>query len=150
MRKQACVKSVVIGGRPSHGPMQAIGGAKGANTYAFQTIQSLQRALYKSGSKEQQAEWDKTALGRIGELPVKRSWGVSVNVRDQIRGCDEGQTPLQFVYEEADCKMWWTKEMVVDVTSIWRKVAGVAWGGKTGCIAGSLGCSKGRRGRDAY
>jgi hypothetical protein len=132
MHHQAGVKTVVVGGRPRRGPMQAVGGTKGGNDYAFQSVLALKQAVYQSGSTAQQAEWNKTALGEITSLPAQRSYAASLNVRDQIRRGDEAQIPLQFVYEKADYRIWFTPAMVADVRAIWRKVAGVAWGGEEG------------------
>ena len=49
--------------------------------------------------------------------------------------------PLQFVYEESDCRILYTKKMTVDVTEIWKAVANSAWDGygESSCIAGDLG-----------
>jgi hypothetical protein len=95
-------------------------------------VLALKQAVYQSGSTAQQAEWNKTALGEITSLPAQRSYAASLNVRDQIRRGDEAQIPLQFVYEKADYRIWFTPAMVADVRAIWRKVAGVAWGGEEG------------------
>jgi hypothetical protein len=71
---------------------------------------------------------------------------INVNFRDGIRDMDlasntneTNNVPLQFVYEAADCRILYTKAMTVDVTAIWKAVADSTWGGKSHCIAGSLG-----------
>jgi hypothetical protein len=62
------------------------------------------------------------------------------NLRNNIRFGDKSDTPLQFVYEAADCRLWYTKDMLTDITAVWQKVADVAWGGMKGlCVAGSTG-----------
>ena len=38
MRLQAGVKSIAMGGRPKVGPIQGIGGVKGAQSYGFTSI----------------------------------------------------------------------------------------------------------------
>lgn len=50
--------------------------------------------------------------------------------------------PAQFIYEEADCRIFYTPEMVVDVTAMWQAAADVAWGGKA-CVAGAITAGKG-------
>jgi hypothetical protein len=68
---------------------------------------------------------------------------ITLNIKNGIAEGDETQTPLQFVYDAADCRIWWTAEMLFDVTAIWRKVADVAFGVNgsapfaDGCVAGS-------------
>ena len=57
----------------------------------------------------------------------------NVNVRDAIRRGDESQTPAQFVYEKADCRLFYTAEMKVDISAMWKGVVDAAWGeGKGG------------------
>ena len=45
---------------------------------------------------------------------------------------------MQFIYEAADCRVWFTGEMVSDVRAVWREAADVMWRGK-GCVSGSTG-----------
>lgn len=52
-----------------------------------------------------------------------------------------GGTPSQFLYVPADCRLWYTAEMVEDVRAVWEKVGDVAWGGearKGSCVVGGL------------
>ena len=62
---------------------------------------------------------------------------LAVNARDGIREGDTTETPLQFRYEPADCRILYTPEMTVDVTAIWKTVADTVWNGKDACIAGN-------------
>ena len=48
----------------------------------------------------------------------------------------EDAVPLEFAYEAANCKLFFTWEMMTDITALWRAVALAAWdGGK--CVVGS-------------
>lgn len=73
-------------------------------------------------------------------LPFYRSVGgaTAVNFRDGIQKGDTTNTPLQFVYEEADCRLFYTAEMTIDVTAVWKKVYDAKWGNAS-CVAGTLG-----------
>jgi hypothetical protein len=72
-----------------------------------------------------------------------------VNLKDNLRAADASGTPLEFIYEAADCRMFFTPPMVSDVTALWKGVAdrmfaGGAGGngtaaGMKGCVAGSMG-----------
>lgn len=62
-----------------------------------------------------------------------------MNYRDGIRKNDTTMTPLQFVYEAADCRIFWTAPMTIDISTAWKAVADSAWNGKNRCVAGSLG-----------
>jgi hypothetical protein len=72
-----------------------------------------------------------TVFQNISELPLERASSPaqagSVNFRNNIRIGDESVTPLQFVYEAADCRIWYTPEMIYDPTSLWSRVASIAF-----------------------
>ena len=136
MRLQAGVKSIAMGGRPNRLPIQGIGGTKGANNYDFGTIQRLATIALQMANAEQIQKW--TAATNYSDLPILRSTDSSLNVRDNILKTNlEDGIPAQFVYEAADCRLYYEPSMITNVTEIWRKVANTVWGsGK--CIAGSL------------
>lgn len=145
MRQRAGVKYISLGGRSRSGITQAVGGVKGTNNFPWSYIQSLAQYTVtelNSSVAESQA-LRKTQLGEYFDDTVfKRATvgnAINVNFRDGIRDGDTSQTPLQFVYEPADCRILYTKAMTVDVTAIWKAVADTTWGGKSHCIAGHLG-----------
>jgi hypothetical protein len=136
---QAGIKTVAVGGRPQGGPMQAVGGVKGANVYSWVNIYGLVNASYTLETPAQQAQWAGTELAQYSSLPLSRALpSYGINVRDGIRAGDETQTPLQFIYQAADCRIWYTAQMAVNVTALWEKVAEVAWGGGK-CVDGAVG-----------
>ena len=143
MRKRAGVRYVSLGGRSRPGPTQAIGGVKGTNNFPWGYIQYLAQYTHALSSKEESAYYNTTELGEYWDNTVfdRVAVGTSVNVnfRDGIRDGDPTQTPAQFVYEESDCRILFTKEMTYDVTAIWKAVADSAWKGKDRCVAGGLG-----------
>jgi hypothetical protein len=122
--------------------MQAVGGVKGTNGYTWDQIYVLVNLTFALGTPAQQATWADTELGQYSLLPFERGLpGYTVNAKDGIRQGDEMQTPLQFIYQAADCRIWHTAEMTVDVTALWEKVADVAWGGAK-CVEGAVGWGK--------
>lgn len=146
MTQQGGVKSVSIGGRPNEERMmQTIGGTKGANNYPWYSIQRLVEDTYML-APDQAGFFNESALYKYVDpetryIPDKRCVGTgSVNARDGIREGDSTQTPLQFVSDAADCQLYYTAEMTVDVSAIWEKVADVAWKGDS-CIAGEISSS---------
>ena len=142
MRIQAGVKSVAIGGRPSYDAMQGVGGVKGANNFDHSYIYFLASAAYESGTPEQQAWANWTALTDLDLLAYNRSTDNSINVRDNILrdNLDDG-LPAQFVYEPADCRLFYEPEMMVDVSNVWEAAASAAWGDKK-CVQGGLDLRK--------
>lgn len=62
--------------------------------------------------------------------------GARMNLRSAIRESDTTQTPLQFVYEAANCHLFYTVDDVYDMTNLWGRAYNVTWGGAK-CIGGS-------------
>lgn len=59
-----------------------------------------------------------------------------------MRANDSSNTPLEFIYEAADCRMFYTAPMVNDVTMVWKGVADRMFGGdnkKAQCVQNSTG-----------
>lgn len=136
MSRQAGVKSISMGGLPNKRPIQAIGGTKGTNNYPFAYILALAEIALETATPEERAKW--TSVTALNRLPLDRSTDNSVNVRDNILKDNlKDGTPAQFLYEAADCRLFYEPEMLKDVTAIWKKAAAVAWG-RGRCVAGSL------------
>jgi hypothetical protein len=72
-----------------------------------------------------------TVFQNFSLLPLERASSPahagSVNFRNNIRIGDTSVTPLQFVYEAADCRIWYTPEMLYDPTFLWSRVASIAF-----------------------
>lgn len=139
MKNQGNVRTFALGGRPQFGPMQTVGGTKGAILTGWEEIASqVQTVLNFFGTASDRAKWAK-------KLPL--AWPINMsgfsapiaNGRSAYhRGSD---TPLQFLNETANCRLFYTPAMLQNVTNIWDTVARVAWDieGGTGqkCVAGS-------------
>ncbi|TVY42547.1 Peptidase S41 family protein [Lachnellula occidentalis] len=135
MRIQGGVKTIAMGGRPQTGPIQGVGGIKGAQILAWGDIYSnVQEAISLGIATPEET----AALQRFSDLPVNRSSSSGINIRDQIlRGNLEDGLPAQFVVEEADCRLYYTLPMITDVTELWKSAASSAFNGAS-CAAGSL------------
>ncbi|KAK3687987.1 pyridine nucleotide-disulfide oxidoreductase family protein [Podospora appendiculata] len=134
LRIQGGVKSIAMGGRPIAGPIQGVGGVKGSQVLQYSSIASYASFYLQHAENDEQ----RAALSRFSSLAVNRSSSAAVNVRDQIlRDHVDDGLPAQFVYEAADCRLYWTLPMVNDVTQIWKAAAHAAFnGGK--CAAGGI------------
>lgn len=146
--------------------MQGIGGTKGAQNFEWDDIQIRTQIVYlyvlhsyplpssqaypcsSLGSPEQQAQWNDTALGRtaFAEQLFKRTVysggrpAGGINLRDNLRRNDTSQTPLEFIYEAADCRMFYTAPMINDVTMVWKGVVDRMFrNGTAQCVQGSTG-----------
>jgi hypothetical protein len=147
LTKQAGVKTIAMGGRSTSDKIQAIGGVKGVNNYQFAYIQSLAKLAVTRAPPDQLATFNSSVLvtdytddivfNRAGSSP-------GVNTRDGLKYEDDSGVPLQFIYEEADCRLYYTPEMTTDATAIWKAAADATWGsGK--CVGGS---TYGKRGAE--
>lgn len=133
--------------------MQVLGGTKGANVFSLASLleilgQVLQQAPGSVGAAINQTSL--STLTDVGEYVLYRSaapdtpGAISVNIRNNIAENDESQTPRQFVYEAADCRIWWTPEMILAINAVWETVADVAWDiNGTQPLSEGSGCVKG-------
>ncbi|MCJ1250249.1 hypothetical protein MMC30_007475 [Trapelia coarctata] len=150
MKTQANVTSIVFGGRPQTGPMQAIGGSKGSEVMPWQDIYNS-AALVIAGSGSTSPTDDvqltidtspalqSTTLAHLSSYPLDRSLAGSINFKNHLRAHDPTLTPLQFTRDAADCRLFFTPKMINDVSEIWRVAARAAWGGRNICVQGSTG-----------
>ncbi|KAF1346605.1 hypothetical protein BDV97DRAFT_400517 [Delphinella strobiligena] len=142
MRQQAGVKTIALGGRPNTDIIQAVGGVKGTHVEDYDYIIKAVEMVFQYGNSYQRDLWNKTSLGTYSALFRHRSRTIPVvNARDGIRQDDLEEVPLQFRYEPANCRIFYTKEMVLDETAVWKTVADIAWNGKASCVAGGIGSS---------
>ncbi|KAK7516335.1 hypothetical protein IWZ03DRAFT_423667 [Phyllosticta citriasiana] len=143
MTDLAGVKYVAMGGRSTSGIIQAIGGVKGTNDFGWDYIQEIVSLAYANANATQKAFYNTTSLADFNDqIPFLRAandTAYNINFRDGIKiGDFEEQTPLQFVYEPADCRIYWTPDMTVDITAAWKAVADSAWGSTDWCVAGRV------------
>ncbi|KAF2182762.1 peptidase S41 family protein-like protein [Zopfia rhizophila CBS 207.26] len=138
MKQQAGVKTIAMGGRSNKNPIQAIGGVKGTNNYQWGYIQSLAQQAKIIAPADQKDKFNNSVLSAYAsDIPYQRAASnPGVNVRDGLRQNDTSGIPLQFVYEEADCRLYYTPEMTVDITAVWKAAANAQWGGKGNCVGG--------------
>lgn len=129
MHHEAGVQTVVVGGRPANGPMQAPCGSRGARFYSTETLDS--NIAYV-------AEINTTA----GDFLPARTEDVyityaGINLRDQIR---KGENiPLQFVYEAANCRIFYTPQTFYNYTNLWNYAADAIWSKPELCVKDSTG-----------
>ncbi|KAI4600506.1 hypothetical protein KJ359_000861 [Pestalotiopsis sp. 9143b] len=126
-------RTVAVGGRPQTGPMQTASGSRGARAYD---------ALLLDDDFTDAAGFDENAAAL---LPNRSDTGMYItyagfNLRDQVRNATEPVgPPLQFQYQAADCRLWFTLNNVLNVTNLWRDVADAAWTDSSRCVADSTG-----------
>ncbi len=138
------VKTVALGGRPIEAPMQAIGMVKGGPSGPFLTFPTdFDRSTLPEGVKTVPPQ-DYLPPLRVPSTGLNigpSRWGgsFSFNVANglPVNATEEtGSTWLQMLYEPANCKLFYTWEMMTDIKAVWRAVVEVAWGGGK-CVRGS-------------
>lgn len=142
MTQQAGVRTVVVGGRPEPGPMQATSGSRGALAYCGETLDT---DIYEAISFAPDSP-GVSNLPVLDNVTQQRDSGmylssVGLNLRDQVRS-DSGGPPLQFVYDAADCRLYWTLDNALNMTRLWSDAAGAMWdlpGLDASCVPGSTG-----------
>lgn len=133
MHHEAGVQTVVIGGRPSPGPMQAPAGTRGAEDYTFSPYDgNLDADIAFAISVNASAA---AAFPNLAENILITY--ASLNLRDQIRRNET--VPLQFVYEAANCRIYYTLLNTYNYTALWHAAAAAIWTDPSLCVSGSTG-----------
>lgn len=128
MHHEAGVRTIAAGGMPSHGPMQP-SGSRGAQSY---TVDNLHADI--AMAKEINATAGSFLPERQEDVFISYA---SFNLRDQVRKGES--TPLQFLYEAANCRIFYTKDTVYNFGNLWRYAANAIWTKPEMCVQGSRG-----------
>lgn len=141
MKRQG-VRTITFGGRPNESAMQAVGGVKGGqslginyiNGYIQQANQLIQQAAGSSSPLLTSDEW-KEFNETSPSTETSFAWSGSVNLRNEYDP-DDDQTPLQFVYEAAECRRFYTIDNYLQRETVWRDAARSMFGDGS-CVKGS-------------
>ncbi|XP_014555933.1 hypothetical protein COCVIDRAFT_100919 [Bipolaris victoriae FI3] len=141
MFKQVGVRTIAVGGLPATGPMQAVGGNRGA------AIHSADQIDYDLGLISiPEFNVDNATLATVPQLSDDgfRDSGVftaalGINLRDQVRPNDT--EPLQFKYEPADCRIFYTLANAFNYTRLWSDAVTATFDDTSKCVSGSTGFS---------
>ncbi|KAJ4015539.1 hypothetical protein NW752_007000 [Fusarium irregulare] len=139
------VRSLAFGGRPRKEPMQIMGGVRGAQAASFEAlidnmIETANATLQDLDENELPSDFmeiaQKTWPVGVANLPLQLSQG-NVNLRNAYQ---EGNSdiPLQFEYQAADCRLYFTVENVLEPATAWVAAKEAIWG-SAGCVQGSTG-----------
>ena len=135
MHFEAGVRVVVAGGRPTTGPMQAPSGSRGARVYSTTTLDN--NIAYAQEILQADNNPQSNFLPNRTEALTLYVTYASINLRDQVRRNET--TPLQFAYEAADCRIFYTPQTVYNMTALWQYAADAIWTTPSKCVQGSTG-----------
>ncbi|CAI7594174.1 unnamed protein product [Penicillium viridicatum] len=137
------VRSIVFGGRPRHAPMQLLGGVRGGQYWSLQTTSRYVREAYEVAvnasqlgspilSAEELARYREISPSSTEDFPLRfDTLGSSgVNFRNEYGKQDEF-TPLQFVHESANCRLFFTAENYVRPATLWLMAARTMFGNES-------------------
>jgi hypothetical protein len=144
LKNIAGVRAVTVGGRPENKPIQTITGSKGGEVIPMFTFPQYAGNLLNISSDVglSSVKSDDATLSSLADVPriaVRAGDGSSrVQSQDQIRKGDKSATPLQFIYEAADCRIFYTPESYSDPEAAWKQ-AWDAFVDNNKCVQGSTG-----------
>ena len=126
MHHQGGVRTVVVGGRPELGPMQAVGGTRGAQAYTTVDL-------------DEDIEMAKILNDTVTGVLPNRDASNFINfaeftIKDAIRKGED--FPLQFAYEAATCRIFYTQHTVYNYLNLWNYVVDAIWRNPSLCIDG--------------
>lgn len=127
MHHQAGVRTVVAGGRPVLGSMQVPSGSRGADAYSsFDLDDDIYFAETVNSS----------AAAALPDRDVDFEIAYAgFNLKDFVR---EGEdVPLQFKYEAADCRIFFTARTIYNYLNLWNYVVDAIWRNPSLCVEGS-------------
>ncbi|KAH7094752.1 hypothetical protein FB567DRAFT_12528 [Paraphoma chrysanthemicola] len=142
LKNIAGVKSVTVGGRPENKPIQPITGSKGGEVVPLVTFPQYAAVLLNISSSVgtqsvKSNDATLTSLASVPQIAVRAGDSSSrAQSQDQIRKGDSTATPLQFIYEAADCRIFYTADSYSDPDLAWKQ----AWDAFTNdskCVSGS-------------
>lgn len=128
MHHQGGARTVVAGGRPELGPMQFASGSRGAQSYYNVDLDADIEVAQILNSSTTPLPWDSNNI----DFYVNYA---QFNIKDSIR---EGEDfPLQFGYEAADCRIFYTTWTVYNFENLWNYVIDAFFRNPELCINGA-------------
>ena len=143
MKTEAGVRSVVLGGQPTIGPMQAIGGTRGSNVLTYSDMDIFSSHIRKYSDKIDVvglSQADVNALPpELAKIPYppQNNGSFRFNSRDQVRM--NSNIALQFIYQAANCRLFYTAGMLKDMSVAWRMASKAMWDDSSLCVEDSTG-----------
>ncbi|UKZ74897.1 hypothetical protein TrVFT333_002567 [Trichoderma virens FT-333] len=130
------VRVFASGGRPQNGPMQGIGGVKGSQVLDIATISAIYdeaNGLVQNATDakkplftdKEYAVFSGAIPTPLEKLPIRLNGG-SFNFRNAFAPFND-QLPTHFIYQPADCRLFYTAEMLAKPELLWVNAANAAW-----------------------
>jgi hypothetical protein len=137
LKNIAGVQAITVGGHPQDGPMQTVGGTKGGELPSHrQLAASMQKAFNKTQVYDMSGYDQVGTLANLHPLLTRTDDLSSIQIQDQIRKGDDSGTALQYIYEAADCRLYYTTKTLFHAEAMWE-AAWSAYEDTSRCVNGS-------------
>lgn len=129
MHHDAGVRTIVVGGLPQLlGPMQTVAGSRGARRFESDLLD-----LDIFGADTLNPSLASQLPDRVIDFNFDTA---SFNLQDQVR---KGENfPLQFAYEAAECRIYYTMASIFNMTALWSHAAQATWRDRSLCVKHSI------------
>lgn len=136
------VKTIAFGGRPQKAEMQTIGAVRGGINARIDQMsplvtQGYERAVKSSQthspllSKHELQSYNQTLpMLPFSKLGLASTGGINVQ---STFSPDDDQLPMQFTYEPAGCRRFYTAENLLSQESVWADASKAVFGNE-GCV----------------
>ncbi|CAO2658759.1 Nn.00g064820.m01.CDS01 [Neocucurbitaria sp. VM-36] len=142
LKNIAGIKAVTVGGRPTNAPIQTVTGSKGGEVIPLIQFPSYAEVALNvtsrlSLSSVKDSDSTLNALANVPQITVRVGDSSSrAQSQDQVRKGDKTATPLQYIYEASDCKIFYTADTYADPDAAWKQ-AWDAFQDDSKCVEGS-------------
>ncbi|KAF5711440.1 peptidase S41 [Fusarium globosum] len=140
------VRTLAFGGQPKNKPMQPMGGVRGIQVQSFSDIYSfVQKAeglflnnpqVFDFIAQDEVKRFLDVVPRPLAQFPLVLGYG-QVNFFNSYQKGDD-DLPLQFQYQAADCRLYYTADNVFRPETTWKSAKAAIWGSGS-CIEGSMG-----------
>lgn len=128
MHHEGGARTIVAGGQPMLGPMQTVGGSRGAREYdAFSLDADIDQAIIFNASVASSLPTGRDDVDFIYTY-------AGFNLKDAIRKETPSGPPLQFTYEAADCRIFYTNQTIYNYINLWNYVIDALYRNPSLCI----------------
>lgn len=139
MIQELNVKATVVGGRPQTGMMQSVAGVEGAQVFFLPSLQSTAQAVLTLSPDLNQTDSELQLLSEGYALTRAANPASPGGVNGKnafMKG--NAETPLQFLYQAANCRFFYTKDMLFCPAEVWKRAVQATWTDPAAfCVEGS-------------
>lgn len=117
--------------------MQTVGGSKGGEVPSHLQLAMSMQKVFNEAQVHDMSGYDQVrTLANLHPLLTRTDNHSRIQIQDQIRKGDDSGTPLQYIYEAADCRLYYTAKTLLHGEAMWE-AAWSAYEDTSRCVNGS-------------